>query len=137
MQSQNHDFEDEFLTEIHAPEEHKQLVTDLIMKNKDVFAKNDTDLTPTKSIEMKIDTGDHEPIRLKPYRTPLTRKKIIDDAIDQMLEAKIIEPSSSPWSFPIVIVDKKDGSKRFCVDFRRLNKITKPNHFHYQILMIF
>ena len=44
-----------------------------------------------------------------------------------MLSAKIIERSKSPWSFPVVIIDKKDGTKRFCVDFRALNKITKTN----------
>ena len=46
-----------------------------------------------------------------------------------MLEAKIIERSKSPRSFPVVIVDKKDGSKQYCVDFRALNKITKANSY--------
>ena len=46
-----------------------------------------------------------------------------------MLKAKVIRRSNSPWSFPVVIVDKKDGSKRFCVDFRKLNQITKPNSY--------
>ena len=44
-----------------------------------------------------------------------------------MLDADVIPRSRSPWSFPVVIVDKKDGSKRVCVDFRRLNKITVKN----------
>jgi hypothetical protein len=46
-----------------------------------------------------------------------------------MLDANIIRRSRSPWSFPVVIVDKKDGSKRFCVDFRKLNQITKKNSY--------
>ena len=46
-----------------------------------------------------------------------------------MLEANVIRRSKSPWSFPVVIVDKKDGSKRFCVDFRKLNQVTKANSY--------
>ena len=46
-----------------------------------------------------------------------------------MLDADVNRRSRSPWSFPVVIVDKRDGSKRFCVDFRRLNKVTK-NYSH-------
>ena len=46
-----------------------------------------------------------------------------------MLAADIILPSVSPWSSPVVIVPKKDGSKRFCVDFRKVNAVTKPNSY--------
>ena len=46
-----------------------------------------------------------------------------------MLDAGVIHRSRSSWSFPVVIVDKKDGSKRFCLDFRRLNKVTKKNSY--------
>ena len=67
---------------------------------------------------MKIDTGSADQIKLRPYRTPLNNRKIIDETIDEMLDAKVIRRSRSLWSFPVVIVDKKDGSKRFCVDFR-------------------
>jgi len=49
----------------------------------------------------------------------------VDDAIDGMLEADIIKPSLGSWAFPLVLVDKKDGTKRFCVDFRKLNQISK------------
>lgn len=65
---------------------------------------------------MQIDTRNHPPINMKPYRTPLNKRKIVDKAIDDMLDSNIIRRSKSPWSFPIVVVDKKDGSKRFCVD---------------------
>ena len=46
-----------------------------------------------------------------------------------MMNANIIRRSRSPWPFPVVIVDKKDGSKGFCVDFRKLNQITKKNSY--------
>lgn len=46
-----------------------------------------------------------------------------------MLDVNAFKRSRSPWSFPVVIVDKKDGSKRFCMDFRKLNQITKKNSY--------
>ena len=51
-----------------------------------------------------------------------------------MLEAGIFSRSRSPWSFPVVIVDKKDGSKRFCVDFRKLNQVTKRNSYPLPVI---
>ena len=80
------------------------------------------DLGHTNTIKMKIDTGDQSPIEMKPYH----KRIIVDKAIDEMLGTNIIR-SISPLSFPIVAVDKKDGTKRFCVEFRQLNKITKTN----------
>lgn len=67
---------------------------------------------------------------MKPYRTPLNKRKIVDKAIDDMLDSNIIRRSKSLWSFPIVVVDTKDGLNRlrFCVDFRQFNKITKTNY---------
>lgn len=115
--------------DINAPEEFKTKIVQLINQNKDLFANKDSELTHTSTVKMQIDTGDHPPIKLKPYRTPLNNRKIIDDTIDEMLEANIIRRSRSEWAFPVVIVDKKDGSKRFCVDFRKLNRISKSMQF--------
>ena len=115
--------------EIKVPTEHKKLIEKLLFKNKDIFAAKDTDLTFTDTVTMKIDTGNHEPIKMRPYRVPLHKREIVEKAIDEMLEAKVIRKSRSPLAFPIVLVQKKDGSTRFCVDYRNLNLITKSNSF--------
>ncbi|KAL5006703.1 hypothetical protein ScPMuIL_015509, partial [Solemya velum] len=76
-----------------VPREHRKQVLGVIRKNKDLFAKKDTELGQTSTVTMKIDTGDHPPIKMRPYRVPLHKRKIIDSAIDEMLEAKVIERS--------------------------------------------
>ena len=123
------------LDNLSVPPEHKNVVIDLITKNVDLFANTDVELSHTHTVGMKIDTGEHPPIKLKPYCTQLNNRKVIDKAIDEMLGANIIERSRSSWSFPVVIVDKKkDGSKRFCVDFRKLDKITKSNSYPLPVI---
>ena len=86
----------------------------------------DKELGQTKTVEMRLDTGDHPPIKLKSYRTPIHKRKLVEEAVNEMMDSGMIERSKSPRSFPIVIVEKKDGGHRFCVDFRQLNAITKP-----------
>ena len=113
------------MEKIDAPDSHQPIVQECIRRNADLFAEKDTNVGRTDTIKMSIGTSDHPPIKLKPYRTPFAKRKIIDKAINDTLAANIIYPSKSPWSFPIVGVDKKNGSKRFCTDFRKLNNITK------------
>lgn len=115
--------------EIDVPKRFEHSIKRLVSKNNDLFAKKDSDLGVTDTVKMKIETGDHHPIKNRPYRVPLNKRQIIDKAILEMMDAKIIERSQSPWSFPLVVVKKKDGSDRMCVDFRSLNKIVKPVSF--------
>ena len=61
---------------------------------------------------MKIDTQGHSSIKLKPYRAQLNNRKVIEKAVDEMLEAKITSRSRSDWSFPVVIVDKSFAERR-------------------------
>ena len=81
----------------------------------------------TEVVKMSIDTGDHPPMRQPPYRIPLTKRRIVDVELEKMLAEGIIEPSSFAWASPITLQPKKDGSTRFCVDFRRLNSVTKKD----------
>ena len=132
--SENIPADDKTFDCVDVPLEHKSQVIKLLQKNRDLFAETDAGLSHTDTVTMKINTGNHPPIKLKPYRTQLNNRKIIDKAVDEMLDAKIISRSRSEWSFPVVIVDKKDGSKRFCVDFRQLNKITISNSYPLPII---
>ncbi|GFV26536.1 retrovirus-related Pol polyprotein from transposon 297 [Trichonephila clavipes] len=56
-----------------------------------------------------------------------TERRVINDEVDKMLKQNIHQTSESPWSSPVVIVRKKDGSLSFCLDYRRLNQVTKKH----------
>ncbi len=64
-------------------------------------------------------------VRQRPYRVPEARRQAIEEEGQQMLKLGVIEPSRSPWSSPIVMVPKPDGTLRFCNDFRRLNEVSE------------
>jgi hypothetical protein len=78
----------------------------------------------TNLVEHKIKLMTSEPIRMKQYPLPFHTEKTITEEVDKMLQLKFIEPSSSPYCAPVVLAKKKDGTHRFCVDYRRLNNIT-------------
>ena len=84
----------------------------------------------TDMIEFDIDTGEAEPIYQRPYNTPIALRKSVDSEIDWLLERGYIRPSSSPWASPMVTVKKADGSARLCVDFRKINSLTRQTPFY-------
>ncbi|XP_042201887.1 uncharacterized protein LOC121851863 [Callorhinchus milii] len=96
----------------------------LLIEFSDVFSKHKYDIGCTDLLRHHIETGDAAPVRQNPFRLSPAEKEHVQSAVNDMLEADIISPSSSPWGAPIVLVKKQDGSLRFCVDFRRLNKIS-------------
>ena len=73
----------------------------------------------------QIHVEDTVPVRQKPYRVPYSKRVMVKQELEKMLEAKVIQPSTSPRASPIVLVEKTDGSVRFCVDYRKLNQRTK------------
>ena len=104
-------------------------VKTLLMKHKDVFAKNKTDLGRTDIVKHKINTGTAAPVKQNPRRLPLSKRELVREEISKMLEQGIVQPSQSPWSSPVVLVQKKDGSTRFCVDYRKLNNLTLKDSY--------
>ncbi len=79
----------------------------------------------TNIIQHDIQTPPGVIVRQRPYRVPEARRRAIEEEIHQMLKLGVIEPSRSPWSSPIVLVPKPDGTLRFCNDYRRLNEVSQ------------
>uniref|UniRef100_A0AAR5QHS1 RNA-directed DNA polymerase n=1 Tax=Dendroctonus ponderosae TaxID=77166 RepID=A0AAR5QHS1_DENPD len=70
-----------------------------------------------------------KPIKQRYYPVSPFKQKLIDAEIDEMLKLGVIEPSKSPWSSPVCLVRKKDDSYRFCIDFRKLNSVTRKDSY--------
>ena len=113
------------LKDLYLPEQYRSKIEKLVLRNQDLFASKDSELDHTDTVKMQIEVENQEPIKMRPYRTPIKNREVIYKANNEMLDADIITRSRSHWSFPVVIVDMKDGSKRFCVDFRKPNQLTK------------
>ena len=91
----------------------------LLLQNQEVFSKGDLDIGKTDLVKHTIPF--REPIR----RLPLHKYAEAQKCVQDMLKQGVIEPSSSPWRSGVVLVKKKDGGTRFCIDFRKLNSHTK------------
>jgi len=77
----------------------------------------------------RINTGSHSPVKQQLRRQPYAYLPEIECNVQELLAAKVIEPAQSPWSSNVCLVRKKDGSMRFCVDYRKLNSLTvKDSH---------
>ena len=107
--------------------ENKKKLVKLLKNYTDIFATTNSNLGNTGVIKHVIDVQGQPPIKQRAYRVPYSQKPIIKKHIEEMLDKGIIVPSKSPWSFPVVLVKKKSGETRFCVDYRKLNKITKKD----------
>ena len=107
----------------------KESIYQILMRHNAIISGNKADLGEARDVQHFINTGDHAPIRVSPRRLPFHKRDVVQKEVESMLASDVIEPSSSPWSAPVVLVKKKDGSERFCIDYRKLNSITKKDVF--------
>ena len=95
-----------------------------LIGRKSAFADPEMPAERAKIGEHCINLKDEMPFKEAVRRVPLYKREILDNEIDKLKEQGLIEESKSPWSSPIVLVQKKDKSSRLCVDYRRLNSQT-------------
>ena len=79
--------------------------------------------------EHEMDMQGNPPIKAGYHRLPLAKQGVVDTEVEKMLKDDIIEPSHSPWASPVVLVKKKDGSIRFCVDYRKVNERSRKDSY--------
>ena len=102
---------------------------DFLGQHHTAFALEEHECGETDLIKFNIETGAADPRRCAPRRMPFAVREEVARQLKSMQEGHVIQPSSSPWASPVVMVRKKDGIHRFCVDYRHLNAVTKPDTF--------
>ena len=109
---------------------YKQQLFSLVDKYLDIFAECDSDVGTTNLTFHKIDTGDVRPLRQPVRRLPYGEMRAaVEFEIDKLVSADIARASISPCASPVVMVRKKDGGWRMCVDYRRSNSVTRFDCF--------
>ena len=108
----------------------RRLLRDLLHRYEHVFpAPGEPETGRTKSVQHDIITKDARHIRCGPRRLAPAGLRTEQECVKDMLIGGQIEPSDSPWASPVVLVTKKDGLTRFCVDYRRLNSLTTKDAY--------
>jgi len=116
-------------TDESLPTEQRGALEQLLIKYSNVFSKGDHDLGCATAVKHRIDTGSSRPIRQSLRRQPPHYVAEIDRQLEEWQSEGKISPSQSEWASNIVIVRKKDGSLRFCVDYRQLNERTVKDSY--------
>jgi hypothetical protein len=98
-----------------------------LSRNVAVFAGDSVRSPRTHLYHHRIDIGSNPPVNIPPYRVGPIQREEIERQVQEMLNTDVIRPSDSPFSSPVLLVKKNDGSERFCVDFRRLNAFTRKD----------
>ena len=99
----------------------KSQMEEMLGGYKDVF----TELPgQTNLVQHKIPVTDETPVRSRPYPVPYSFREALQKEVDEMLKMGIVEKAETPYASPVVMVNKKDGMKRICIDYRKLNRVS-------------
>ena len=110
-------------------EENEEKALNLLAKCHDIFQLEDGEMGWTEAAKHKIEVTDLKPSKERPRNIPSDLLEEVKEHLDHMLDVGVIKPSKSAWSNAIVLVQKKDGGLRFCIDFQRLNAQTQKDAF--------
>ena len=102
----------------------QDVINNVLKAYQDVFSSKETPVNVAGSLSPAEIHTTGGPLKLPPYRMPFSKRQKVEECVDEMLRDGIIRPSHSSWSFPIVLTEKRNGTVRFCVDYRKLNAIT-------------
>ena len=111
------------------PEAEKEQLQGFLEKHHLAFCLEPGERGETDLVQFQIDTADSSPQRQPARRLPFAVRREVAKQLETMRKEGVIVPSKSPWASPVVLVRKKDGSHRFCVDYRKLNSVTKADTF--------
>ena len=116
--------------EVEVDNEEKGQVRQLIKNHQDVFSPPGQPLGRIELGKIDIVTPSQATIKQAVRRPPFHLKTASEEEVQKMLRDDIIEPSNLPWASPVVLVKKKDGYIRYCIDYRRLNTVTWKDSSH-------
>ncbi|RWS00536.1 Retrovirus-related Pol polyprotein from transposon 17.6-like protein, partial [Dinothrombium tinctorium] len=105
----------------------QKALLNLLTQFSDRFSFSNKTLGICTITKCKIDTGEAQPVHQTPYRYSLSQREEIERQIQDLIEIGVVRPTKSPWSCPVVLVKKKDGSMRMCVDLRKVNSLVKAD----------
>lgn len=109
--------------------EQRQQFWELVTEYADIFADSPDALGRTEVLEHHIKLTDNRPIRQRPYSHKGKIGEFVREEIQRMRKLGVVTPSGSSWSSPVVVVTKKGGTLRFCVDYRKLNDVTEKDAY--------
>ena len=118
----------EHLSELLSDDQRQQVLR-LLEHYEPAFSKSSHDLGCTDAVQHQINLLDDSPFKERFRRIPPHMFEEVREHIQQLLSIGVIQPSSSPWASNLVLVRKKDGSLRMCIDYRKLNQRTKRDSY--------